>query len=275
MSPGTTSVVDRLEPNHYNGDDHMGQTRSLFNLPIQEIVFEDIRLFIEQKIPEGRRLDYKKELPNDIDKTIAAMGNTDGGIILVGVEEEKEQKGRRNFPGEIVGVKNEKNVKQSVINKCYSSLQPIFDLQIHEIAFPDKTGYSVIIIRVDVNAIPSFPVFHYHDKAIYVRLDDQRQRADLDQIKNLLERTNSHEVHQQNYMSWITHKVPRLEEFTWCTVGVALPQKSFVGRSHFHSEQVLMLKEAVEKYRLGKELFWIHGFCPLETPVEDKLLQLI
>lgn len=248
----------------------MEQTRSLFNLPVQEITFEDIQFFCEQKIAEGRRLDYKKELPNDISKTIAAMGNTDGGIILVGVEEEKErEKGRRSFPGQIVGIQNEKNVKQSVINKCYSSLQPVFDLQIHEVSMPNKIGYSVIIIRVEIYAIPSFPVFHHQDKAIYVRLDDQTQKADLDQIKHLFERANSNEIHQQNYMSWINYKIPRLDEFTWCTVGVALPKKSFAGRSFFNSEQVLELNKAVEKYKLGAELFWIHEYCPLEAPVES------
>lgn len=110
------------------------QTRSLFKLPIHEITYEDIRLFVEQKIPEGRMLDYKKCLPKNISKTIAAMGNTDGGIILLGVEEEKEQEeGRRSFPGKIVGIKDEKNVKQSVINQSYAILQPGFDLQIHVI----------------------------------------------------------------------------------------------------------------------------------------------
>lgn len=246
------------------------QTRSLFKLPIHEITYEDIRLFVEQKIPEGRMLDYKKCLPKNISKTIAAMGNTDGGIILLGVEEEKEQEeGRRSFPGKIVGIKDEKNVKQSVINQSYAILQPGFDLQIHEVSIPDKKGYSVVIIRVELEGVSSFPIFHQQDKAIYVRLDEQTRKADLEQIKHLFKRENKNENHYQNYTSWINHKLPRFDEFTWCTVGVVLPQKSFSGRPFFNSDQVLMIRDALYKYRINDKLVWIHEFCPLEKPIED------
>ena len=47
-------------------------------MPIQAITYED-RAFCDQKLPEGYRLDYKQDLPDDILKSVAAMANTDGG----------------------------------------------------------------------------------------------------------------------------------------------------------------------------------------------------
>ena len=36
--------------------------------------------------PEGPRLDYKAEIPKELQKVVAAFANTLGGIILLGIE---------------------------------------------------------------------------------------------------------------------------------------------------------------------------------------------
>ncbi len=59
---------------------------SLWNKSIKEIEFGDVDTFLQTMQPENTRLDYKREKPNDLEKTIAAFANTLGGMILVGVD---------------------------------------------------------------------------------------------------------------------------------------------------------------------------------------------
>ena len=59
---------------------------------IETITWEHIENFCKNKIPEGVYLDYKKDFPKHLEKIISSMANTLGGIILIGVEEDDENK---------------------------------------------------------------------------------------------------------------------------------------------------------------------------------------
>lgn len=75
---------------------------SLFNIPIQELDIANIISFCDQKIPEGLRVEYKKDFPKNLKlvETICAFANTQGGILLVGVKADK----KKNIPKDIPGV---------------------------------------------------------------------------------------------------------------------------------------------------------------------------
>lgn len=64
----------------------------LYTKPIEQITWDDIESFCQQKIAEGPYLDYKELFPKKLEKTIAAMANTLGGVILVGIKEDKQSK---------------------------------------------------------------------------------------------------------------------------------------------------------------------------------------
>ena len=53
--------------------------------------YEDVLSFLQEAIPEGVRLDYRRDFPINLEKTIAALANTEGGVILIGVEEDSER----------------------------------------------------------------------------------------------------------------------------------------------------------------------------------------
>lgn len=57
--------------------------------PLIEITFEDVEAYCAERRPETTELDYKRQLPKDLAKHIAALSNTFGGLIIVGVEEDK------------------------------------------------------------------------------------------------------------------------------------------------------------------------------------------
>lgn len=66
----------------------------LFGKPIIELTIADFALLIESCRPEDQHLEYKRELPGakDADKRefladVSALANTDGGVLIYGIEE--------------------------------------------------------------------------------------------------------------------------------------------------------------------------------------------
>jgi hypothetical protein len=61
---------------------------SLWDLPLESLTFEQLDAFLNAKLPESVRLDYKVGMPDDLAKVIAAFANTLGGMIVLGVDED-------------------------------------------------------------------------------------------------------------------------------------------------------------------------------------------
>lgn len=65
----------------------------IFTKPLSDITFQDVVDYCARQVPENLSLDYKREIANEgLAKTIAAMANTLGGVIIVGAEEDKNSK---------------------------------------------------------------------------------------------------------------------------------------------------------------------------------------
>jgi hypothetical protein len=82
------------------------------NKHIDQLSGIDIQFLVDQKIPENKTLEYKRELNIGKDKEkkeflydVAAIANTDGGCIIFGIEEEKDATGQNTGrPDKIVGI---------------------------------------------------------------------------------------------------------------------------------------------------------------------------
>ena len=74
----------------------------IFNKPLFDLQFQDIEKLKVDKICESPILDYKKEIlsDNQLLKHISAFANTQGGVMIFGVEES----GKGGCPNEIVGI---------------------------------------------------------------------------------------------------------------------------------------------------------------------------
>ena len=64
----------------------------IYTKQINEIEWNDVESFCDQQISEGAFLDYKLDFPQNLEKTIAAMANTFGGVIIIGIDESDENK---------------------------------------------------------------------------------------------------------------------------------------------------------------------------------------
>jgi len=93
----------------------------LYTKPINEIAWDDIEDFCNQRITEGLHLDYKRDFPQKLEKTISAMANTFGGIILIGVKEDDQSK--PVVP--ITGIDLGRGLSERVWNIILSNITPI------------------------------------------------------------------------------------------------------------------------------------------------------
>lgn len=244
--------------------------KSLYTCQPNEITYQDIDSFCSLGIPEGSRLEYKRELNWDITKTIAAMANADGGLILVGVSDGKDTQKSRSFPGGLIGIKAKPEPRQTIANWCYSNLQPAFCPEIIPVEMPQSPDKSIVALRIHRDKVPSVPVFHLDKKEILVRLDEQNRRADLEQMRLLFSIGNAYENKaSKGFDGWLLYKTPTLEGFCWCTFGILVPTGMYSPRPLWTSNEVKQLEKAVEAHSVGNERPWVEKWHPLEKPHQD------
>ena len=73
-----------------------------FDKPFHDLTFEDVVRFCEKRLPEGKQLDYKYQLPKNHEKfakTIASFANALGGVLIVGVQDDRNDKPCPPFTG--------------------------------------------------------------------------------------------------------------------------------------------------------------------------------
>jgi len=170
----------------------------IFSKPITELNIEDIKIFCEKKVREGFSLDYKENFPRDLAKTICAFANTSGGVILIGIEEDKE--GKPKLP--IKGVPFEKGLSERIVNIILSNINPPLFPEIAVIKFKRANNdLAIIVIRIpQSNETP-----HAIDnkKFVYIRTDNrnkQEEVATIEQVQWLLnKRKKSEELKQFLY----------------------------------------------------------------------------
>jgi len=128
--------------------------------------------------PEGRRLEFKQELPSvaDLAKTIVAFANDAGGDIYIGI---------RNEPREIVGVldselfKIEEQISTIIHDKCSPVVVP-------NISMHAEDGKQVI--KVHIYRGSDFPYFLKQkgkQEGTYIRVGSTNRQADAAIIAEL------------------------------------------------------------------------------------------
>jgi hypothetical protein len=116
---------------------------SLLTKPINDITWDDVEGFCQQKTPEGAVLDYKEDFPNNLEKTLAAMANTLGGIVLIGVAEDTEN--RPVVP--VKGIEFKRGLSERVINIILGNITPPFIPEV-SVASDVNQQRALIIIRI-------------------------------------------------------------------------------------------------------------------------------
>ena len=96
----------------------------LFNKPVHELTFEDVVAFCKRGLPENKQLDYKYMLPKNHEKfakTIASFANAMGGTIIVGVQDDKNDKPCPPF----LGISYHEKVRNSIEDIIKTYIDPV------------------------------------------------------------------------------------------------------------------------------------------------------
>lgn len=165
----------------------------LYSGDLEKCTAADIEDFLaltepeEQRPTEGPTLDFKLELPDDIGDDIAALSNTYGGLIVVGVKTDKKL-GRGNIPVAFPGCTFKiSDVRAHVTNKILSTVRPrpSFEMAVVSVG---SAGAVAIVIRVREGTSCPYEFERGSCLRIPVRVQDSNRQATLRQIEALIKK---------------------------------------------------------------------------------------
>lgn len=233
------------------------QFAKLLYAPARDITFRDVEEFCrnpavpDSSQPESNLVEYKgwspgaalESLAEKLVKEIVAFANTEGGLILVGVQEEKDSLagGRRDYPG-IIGtlpLEQADSLKQSLEERCRNSTEPSFVPEI--LVFPRQEGRgAVLLIRVDPDKAerPLLARVIKGEKELrmpLVRVNKQVLPPSWEEIVGIAEKRREDKLadEQRKFMSCLTPSQP---PFWYCYLRLTL-------RGRYYSRQFGALKE--------------------------------
>jgi hypothetical protein len=157
----------------------------MIDKPLEKITFADIDRFVQQKWPEGKTVDYKRDLYGGKDddkkellKDVSSFANTLGGDIIIGVDEDKGVP--IGIPG--VAVPDTDKEKLRLEGIIRQGLEPRIEFGVHPVAMP--TGTSVIVIRVKESLLfPHRVVFQGKFGEFWARSSAGKFSMDTDELR--------------------------------------------------------------------------------------------
>lgn len=201
----------------------------IYTAPINEVTWDDISAFCEQQKAEDSYLDYKKDFPDRLEATIAAMANTIGGVILIGIEESKDSKPK--VP--IAGVAFNKGLQERVTNIILSNVMPpVFpEIQVCSNGSGDR---AIVVIRIHQSN--QAPHAIAGNTRVYIRtgnLNNPEELARVDEIEWLKNRRQKSELLRESLFSRAKDRAARRTKpanSPWLTLALSplYPVKSFM-----------------------------------------------
>lgn len=215
----------------------------MFNKKLQDLTYQDLEdLVYIQQVGEGYNLDFKGE-PKNIDefsnkllKIFSSFANTNGGYIIIGVEEiDKQQKGF-----EIRGINpaiNNKNAVEWINQTINGNLEPkVFYYDPKVIEIPDTDKIAVIY---QIPESSKKPHFNNRDCKYYIRQNDSSEAAKhhtirdmfefsrhrTEELRNFLIKRNLFNENDEDFGLTNISKQIKTEEFT---AEIAVPQPLFL-----------------------------------------------
>ncbi|WP_430378404.1 AlbA family DNA-binding domain-containing protein [Streptomyces sp. B1-3] len=152
----------------------------LFHVPSTEVTLALVQDFISLKIRESLTVEYKRAGEKPIE-AVAALANTYGGLLLVGVEE-----GETGVPSEIRGVPL--GEKEKLVNQMGTGFDPPWSPEVIEVPCNEQGDKVVLVVRIDRATVPRPIVLN---GSISVRLDARNAKANRQMMRLLLDDPNS------------------------------------------------------------------------------------
>ncbi|MDE0316631.1 MAG: ATP-binding protein [Candidatus Poribacteria bacterium] len=213
----------------------------MFNLSKDEITFEVVEDFCREW-EEGVRVEYKQEIHKDIPKTLSSFANTQGGVLIIGVEADKTHN-KVKFP--IKGIPKTDNIEERIVQSGLMGIHPPVMSEVIILEVP-STANIVVVVRVDESV--QAPHAIQNSTKVYIRVAsvsqpyEKPQLAELDYIEYLLNRSQE----TQKIASYI---IDQLEKRTQQFLHQPVPKMTVIARPVFPYRSVISLASIYKLYK--------------------------
>ena len=177
----------------------------MFTKPIDEITFEDVKSFCDVWA-EGVRVEYKQEIKH-IPKIVSSFANTLGGIFIIGVKTDEENKAILPIEGIPKRSGIMEQIQRSAGDGIYPSIMP--DVKIVDVP---NTNNVVVVLRVDESL--QAPHVQQNSPVVYIREGSTTPPyvyADVDRIDYLLKRRENSQIVARQILERIEKRVSAIE----------------------------------------------------------------
>ena len=161
----------------------------MFTKPASGIEFDDIEAFC-QEWGEGVRVEYKREITREsLPKIISAFANTQGGILIIGVEADKK---RNKVISQIQGIPHKNGIEEQIVQIAITRIHPAVTPEVIIREVPGETDRVVVVVRVEESE--QAPHAIQNTNRVYIRVasitqpNDGYEDASIDKIEYLLKR---------------------------------------------------------------------------------------
>ena len=171
--------------------------------PIKEIKKEDIEMLIENRIPEGKTIDYKQKLSiesnedkKEFYKDVSSFANAEGGDIIYGLTEENR------FPKEIIGIEIENLDKTllKLLNMIKSGIEPTLIPQPEFNALEIEANKFILVLRVYKSFTAPHRISFERNHKFWLREDGGNSEMSVTELRNAFNFSQAIIEKVQNFM---------------------------------------------------------------------------
>ncbi|HUD81073.1 MAG TPA: ATP-binding protein [Patescibacteria group bacterium] len=142
---------------------------------IRDLKFDDVVEFCKQQVLEGVQLDYKMTTPKDLAKHFASFSNTQGGLIIIGVEEDD-----KGLPTAYGGVPND----SKLVDRIHQFAANVTPLPTYDVCLTDEQkGNVFVLVRIYEGAAP--PYTTSSDPTVWIRNGNISTSASREELLRL------------------------------------------------------------------------------------------
>lgn len=150
---------------------------SIFGKKLDDVEFSDVVAFCAPQPVESQGLDYKKDLSSleKVVKTLVSFANTNGGWVIVGVEDDGNDKPK--LP--VTGMPFSSDLEQKVTNSIVSSVSPIV-IPYYKVCVPADGKTAFLIAYMPQSSTAPHWMLYKKKYQLFVRHSDRAAGDDWD-----------------------------------------------------------------------------------------------
>ncbi len=123
---------------------------NFFNIKLRDIRYSDLENLVESKFKEGVHLEYKSEMikAKKLAKSMISFANTEGGRIIIGINEKRGRTMNTGIPDTITGIEKEKFSETTISNIVTDYTAGVMGIKCVELENVDDPNKILVIIEI-------------------------------------------------------------------------------------------------------------------------------